>query len=131
MLRIYVQGKEYDLAANPTSGYPELRSAKKILAVPSQLAHLRVEAESGQFLAVSLDALGLKIKWDGEKLVQIEASESLWNRTGGLCGSLNGERMDDYGFGAKSPLHAANAWKIENIGGKHKRYYNMSFLSSA
>ncbi|XP_058797462.1 hemocytin [Phymastichus coffea] len=115
MLRLLVQGRQYELAANAATGSPELRSGGRVLAVPSQLPSLRLEAESGRFLAVTLDALGLKVKWDGARLAQIEASESLWNRTAGLCGSLDGRRHADRGPGAKDPLRAAAAWRIDDI----------------
>ena len=114
VIRIFIQGKEYTLAVN-TAGLPEFRSPKKVLPIPSQLAHARVEATSGgRFIVVSLDAVGLSIKWDGAKMVQVEASEALWNRTAGLCGNMNGEREDDVTGGV---MHPGTGWRIENIGG--------------
>lgn len=97
---------------------PEFRSSKKVLPIPSQLAHLRVEAaHAGQSLVVSLDAVGLKIRWDGGKMVQLEAAQSLWKRTDGLCGTMNGDKDDDFGEANKSVLSLASKWRVENIGG--------------
>jgi von Willebrand factor len=114
---IYVQGKEYVLSAGET-GLPEFRSDGKKVQVPTQQAHVRVEpAAGGQALVAYLDAVGLTIRWDGATLLQLEAAESIWNRTAGLCGTLNGYRDDDLGP-MMSVKHLANDWKIDGIGGR-------------
>ncbi|XP_016844891.1 hemocytin [Nasonia vitripennis] len=123
VIRIYIQGKEYSLSRNYVTGMPEFRSTKKVMPIPSQLAHLRVEAaHAGQFLVVSLDAVGLKIKWDGSKMVQLEAAQSLWKRTDGLCGNMNGDKEDDFGEANKSILSLASKWRVEDIGEKCEEY---------
>lgn len=118
IVKIFVQGRQYVLSQND-DGLPEFRSARKTLPVPSRLAGLHV-VMTGQFLVVSLDLIGATVKWDGAMLVQIEASESLWNRTVGLCGTMDGDDTNDLvdkdrGH-PKNVATLARGWQVQNIG---------------
>ncbi|KAJ8974052.1 hypothetical protein NQ317_002298, partial [Molorchus minor] len=93
LVKIYLQDKQYFLKRSP-DGQPIFASTKKTLPVPGQLPGIRVEM-SAHHIVVSLDSLGVKIRWDGQQLVQVEAKENLWNRTEGLCGKLDGDIHDD------------------------------------
>lgn len=90
------------------------------LAIPAQLPGIRVEM-SAHFMVVTLDSIGASLKWDGGLLVQVQASESLWNRTAGLCGNMNGDNTDDMtskdGARPKSIVTLASSWKAQSIGG--------------
>ncbi|EFA10333.2 hemocytin [Tribolium castaneum] len=116
IIRIYFDKKEYILrrsAEGPTFG-----TSKKRLPIPGQLPGLRIEM-SAHYVIVSLDAVGAKIKWDGLQLVQVEVSESLWNRTQGLCGSIDGDVSNDLlnknGHKPQTISSFASSWKIESL----------------
>ncbi|XP_076276507.1 hemolectin isoform X2 [Lasioglossum baleicum] len=116
--KIYIQDKEYILTKNEF-GIPELRTPKKLLPIPAQLSVIRVEL-SAHFILVTLDSLGIRLKWDGALMLQIEASENIWNKTVGLCGNMNGDKTDDLicknGDRARSVATFASSWRTENIG---------------
>ncbi|XP_034943572.1 hemocytin, partial [Chelonus insularis] len=117
ILKIFLQKDEYILHLNDY-GYPEFRTSKKILPIPSQLLGMQVKM-SAHFVLVSLDFVGLNIKWDGKLFVEVKLSASLWNRTAGLCGRMNGDPNDDiidrdltY---PKSITTFISSWKVLNI----------------
>lgn len=119
MLKIFVLGKEYSLAVD-TDGMPIFRNTKKNLPIPARLTSLRVEM-AANFVITTLDSVGLTIKWDKQLFVQIEASESLWNRTTGLCGRMNGDSDDDLvekdGSRSSNLGSLTSSWRVERIGG--------------
>lgn len=123
IIKIFIQGKEYTLLLND-HGIPEFRNVKKVLPIPIQLPNIRVDW-SAHFVVVNLDTMGLSLKWDGALLVQIEASESLWNKTLGLCGTMNGNVDDELitkeGTRPKSIATFASSWKVQNIGGTNRK----------
>lgn len=88
--------------------------------MPVQLPGLRVEM-SAHVMIVTLDSIGATLKWDGALLVQVQASESLWNKTTGLCGKMDGNTNNDLtakdGSHPKSIATLASSWQAENIGG--------------
>lgn len=45
---------------------------------------------------INLELIGLTINWDAERLVHIEATAALFNRTGGLCGTLDQDPINDF-----------------------------------
>jgi von Willebrand factor len=51
--------------------------------------------------------------------VQVEVQESLWNRTEGLCGNINGDASDDLlnkdGYKPQTIANLATSWKVENL----------------
>jgi len=116
-----VQEKEYMLTSNETTGLPIFSSRKQLLPVPVYLPGLRVD-KSAHFILVSLDSLGMKLKWDG-RMLQIEASENMWNKTAGLCGTMNDNQKDEFlmksGSYARSILALANSWRVDNFGGNN------------
>ncbi|KAG7205161.1 hypothetical protein KM043_018256 [Ampulex compressa] len=118
IIKLFVQGKEYTLKRNELN-MVEFSTSKKSLAIPLQLPGLHVKS-SAHFTVISLDSLGVKLKWDGSLLLQIEALENMWNRTAGLCGSMNGDMTDDFrsktGDYAKSIAMFTKFWITENLG---------------
>lgn len=50
----------------------------------------------GHNVKVNLEAIGLTILWDTNKIVAIEASAGLFNRTAGLCGTLDQHPENDF-----------------------------------
>jgi von Willebrand factor len=51
--------------------------------------------------------------------VQVEVQESLWNRTEGLCGNINGDASDDLlnkdGYKPQTIANLATSWKVGNL----------------
>jgi len=107
------------LTSNETTGLPMFSSRKRLLPVPIYLPGLHVD-KSAHFILVSLDSLGVKLKWDG-RMLQIEASENMWNKTAGLCGTMNDDQNDEFlmksGSYARSILTLADSWRVDNLGG--------------
>lgn len=124
----------------PEFGIPILTTPKKILPVPGHYPGLRAE-RLGHFLLISLDAVNTLIKWDGQVnacciaqfinltsiyciqyLVQIEVKENLWNRTSGLCGTIDGNPKNDMqvkdGSTPRSVVVLATNWQVDTIDGK-------------
>lgn len=119
IIRIFIQDKEYILLRNE-DGVPEFRTRKHQLPIPAQLSALRAEM-SAHFIVITLDSLGIQLKWDGALMLQVEALENMWNKTTGLCGNMNGDKSDDLisknGEHTKSVASFATSWRTENIGG--------------
>lgn len=119
IIKIYVQDKEYILLRNEEN-VPEFRTPRHLLPIPAQLSSLRVDM-SAHFIVVTLDSLGVQLKWDGALMIQIEVAENMWNKTTGLCGNMNSDRSDDLirknGEHTKSVTSFATSWQTENIGG--------------
>jgi von Willebrand factor len=117
IIRIYFDKKEYILKRS-SEGIPIFGTPKKRLPIPGQFPGLRIEM-SAHYIILSLDAVGSKLKWDGEQLVQVEVQESLWNRTEGLCGNINGDASDDLlnkdGYKPQTIANLATSWKVENL----------------
>ncbi|EFN85665.1 Hemocytin [Harpegnathos saltator] len=117
IVKLFVDDKEYTLA-NDETGLPTFSSKKRLLPIPAYLPGLRVD-KSAHFILVSLDSLGIKLKWDGSMLLQIEASENMWNKTAGLCGTINDDPGDDFltksGTRTKNIGTLADSWRVDNI----------------
>ncbi|XP_014469310.1 PREDICTED: hemocytin isoform X2 [Dinoponera quadriceps] len=126
IVKLFVHDKEYSLASDET-GISTFFSGKRLLPIPVYLPGLRVD-KSAHFTLVSLDSLGVKLKWDGSLLLQIEASESMWNKTAGLCGTMNGDPDDDFltksGTHTKSISTLADSWRVSNLGETCDDYSN-------
>jgi len=119
IVKLFVHDKKYILTSDDT-GMPIFSNDKRSLPIPIYLPGLRVD-KSAHFILVSLDSLGVKLKWDGALLLQIEASESMWNKTTGLCGTMNDDPNDE--FLMKSGNHAgtipalASSWRVGSFEG--------------
>ncbi|XP_031828807.2 hemolectin [Nomia melanderi] len=126
IIKIYLQEKEYILTRNEF-GIPEFKTSKKLLPIPIQLPAIRVEL-SAHFIVVTLDSLGIQLKWDGALMLQVEALENMWNKTVGLCGNMNDDKTDDLvnrnGDLARSITAFASSWRTENIGDMCDEYPN-------
>ncbi|RZC00579.1 C8, VWD, and/or TIL domain containing protein, partial [Asbolus verrucosus] len=61
----------------------------------------------------------LYLKVFSQQLVQIEVQESLWNRTEGLCGNIDGDASNDMlnnvGHQPQTVSNLAISWKVENL----------------
>ncbi|XP_071561739.1 hemocytin [Temnothorax nylanderi] len=117
IVKLFVHDKKYVLTSDDT-GMPMFSNGKRSLPVPVYLPGLRVD-KSAHFILVSLDSLGVKLKWDGALLLQIEASESMWNKTAGLCGTMNDDPNDEFlmksGSYAETVPALASSWRVKSF----------------
>lgn len=51
---------------------------------------------TGHKLNIILEAVGVTIHWDGQKMVSIEATAGIFNRTAGLCGTMDQNGENDF-----------------------------------
>lgn len=65
------------------------------MTIPVQIMGLRV-TKLGLAYKISLELIGVTLNWDSEKLVHIEATAALFNRTAGLCGTLDQDPANDF-----------------------------------
>lgn len=119
IVKLFVHDKKYILTSDDT-GMPIFSNGKRSLPIPIYLPGLRVD-KSAHFILISLDSLGVKLKWDGALLLQIEASESMWNKTAGLCGTMNDDPNDEFltkiGSYAETISALASSWRVESFEG--------------
>lgn len=76
-------------------GNIKLFTPKKQLPIPSQLPGMRVTL-TGHKLNIILESVGVTIHWDGQKMVSVEATAGLFNRTAGLCGTMDQNGLNDF-----------------------------------
>lgn len=50
----------------------------------------------GHKLKITLEAVGISVLWDAQRMVSIEATAGLWNRTAGLCGTLDQDMANEF-----------------------------------
>lgn len=72
----------------------EVRSADRKVPLPIQRPELRARM-LGKKLIVSMDSCAITIHWNLDQMISIEATTALWNRTGGLCGTLDQDVSND------------------------------------
>ncbi|XP_066254573.1 hemocytin [Euwallacea similis] len=117
VIKVFVRDRQYFLKRTE-DGSPVFATSKKILPIPGQLPGLRVTV-IGSYIVLSLDALGLVLKWDGKLLLHVEAQASMWNRTEGLCGRMDGDKLDDFitkeGLPAMSVSSLAASWLVDDL----------------
>lgn len=132
IVKLFVHDKKYILTSDD-AGMPIFSNGKRSLPIPIYLPGLRVD-KSAHFILVSLDSLGVKLKWDGALLLQIEASESMWNKTAGLCGTMNDDPNDE--FLMKSESYAgsisafASSWRDQSFEGNDNYICSLHFVNA-
>lgn len=67
----------------------------KELAIPMQIMGLRI-TKVGLNYKINLELIGLTINWDAQRLINIETTAALFNRTAGLCGTLDQDPSNDF-----------------------------------
>lgn len=80
---------------NKIDGAFRLSTIKRQLPIPAQLAGMRVTMV-GHKLKIALEAVGISVLWDAQRMVSIEATAGLWNRTAGLCGTLDQDIENEF-----------------------------------
>lgn len=100
------------------NGQIKFYTIKSPLPIPSQLPGLRVIVV-GRDLKIELEQVQTTITWDANKFITIEASASLWNRTSGLCGTLDSNVGNDF-MSKDGKIHAlprtfVDSWKAPTV----------------
>lgn len=73
-----------------------LTKDKVPLSIPTvAIMGMRV-TKSGLNYKISMDLVGLTMYWDGDRVLTIEATAGLFNRTAGLCGTLDQSIGNDF-----------------------------------
>ncbi|CAH1404838.1 unnamed protein product [Nezara viridula] len=92
-LTVYVNDKKYQLSTN-SDKKAVVKEGTETMAVPAQLAGMKVELGAGMVKA-TLQAVGVTVLWNFKDVVEIKVAESNWNKTKGLCGTLDGYTNND------------------------------------
>jgi len=73
----------------------------------------------GHNVKIDLEAVQLSILWDKQQFITVEASAGLWNRTAGLCGTLDQDINNDFrsklGVIFKAPATFIDSWKTPEL----------------
>ncbi|XP_069683352.1 hemocytin isoform X2 [Periplaneta americana] len=117
-VKVLAQDKEYTLTLTG-DGTPVLQVGSRQVSIPTQMSGVVVDNEA-HFVVFRLTGAGLTIKWDGRDYVGVTVTESLWNRTAGLCGLLDGRTSNDFMSKDGSAVHRLtsfiNSWKVKPLG---------------
>lgn len=73
----------------------QLKMDGRPLPIPIQKPGIQVSM-LGHKLKVAMDSVGLIVLWDTDRVVTVEATAQLWNRTAGLCGTLDQDVMNEF-----------------------------------
>lgn len=90
---VFLQTQKYTF--ENIDGQVKLTTTKKQIPIPVQMAGLKV-TRSGLDIRIHLESVPLTIIWDAQKFVQVEITPSVWNRTGGLCGTFDGNPRNEF-----------------------------------
>lgn len=92
-LVVYLNNIKYTFEND--NGVLKFYTVKAKLQIPAQMPGLRVNL-IGRDLRIELEQAQTRITWDSQKLVTIEASAAVWNRTAGLCGTFDSDFTNDF-----------------------------------
>ncbi|CAG4913028.1 unnamed protein product [Colias eurytheme] len=117
IISVFLEDKEYMISASGDTVV--FRNTKRVLPIPATLPGIRVSMPTDN-LIVELDSLGVTIKWDLNNLVVVEGTAALWNKTEGLCGTLDGSLENDMMTKEKKEASTLSAmvssWQVHKIG---------------
>ncbi|XP_039747124.1 hemocytin isoform X2 [Pararge aegeria] len=115
-ITVYLDEKMYSLSTS-FDGSLVFRNSKRRIPIPATLPGIRVSMPSDHVL-VDLDA-GITLKWDTNDVLLVEGSVLVWNKTEGLCGTLDGNPEDDMitkeGIVAKTKSVLFDSWKLHDF----------------
>lgn len=105
-----------------------LTKDKVPLSIPTvAIMGMRV-TKSGLSYKISMDLVGLTMYWDGDRVLTIEATAGLFNRTAGLCGTLDQSIGNDF-VSRDGTFHKVNLLRIFLLCfSKFSRYPTIYFL---
>ncbi|XP_063233046.1 hemocytin isoform X2 [Bacillus rossius redtenbacheri] len=114
---VYAQDREYSLTLTPYD-VPVLMFGSRQVTIPASLTGVSVEIQ-GNYVILSLTALGVTVKWDGSAFVSVGVTQAMWNRTAGLCGRIDGYQENDLeskaGSIPKRLITFVDSWKVEKL----------------
>lgn len=84
------------------------------LPIPVQRPGIRISM-LGHKLKVAMDTVGLVVVWDTDRMVTVEATAQLWNRTSGLCGTLDQDVTNEFRSKDGTPLKVNTSDKFQNM----------------
>lgn len=76
-------------------GTIRLYTSRAELPIPTQMQGIRVSV-LGHNLKIQLETVGLTVLWDLNRLIVVEATAGLFNRTAGLCGTIDQRPENDF-----------------------------------
>lgn len=92
IIEIWMSNTKYHL--ENVNGSVGLFKESKEMAIPIQIMGLRI-TKVGLNYKINLELVGITILWDTYRMINIEASAALFNRTAGLCGTLDQQINND------------------------------------
>ncbi|KDR23192.1 Hemocytin, partial [Zootermopsis nevadensis] len=117
VIRIFAQDKEYILTLSGKL-IEQSKCIQNVNVEHTVMSGIIVENEA-HFIVFKLTGIGLTLKWDGQNFVGVGVTESLWNRSAGLCGLLDGRIENDFtskdGSSAHSISSFINSWKVKAL----------------
>ncbi|XP_022121224.2 hemocytin [Pieris rapae] len=117
-ITIYLEDKMYALSIGEDNAVI-FRNTKRLIPIPASLPGIRVDMPT-DLIIVNLDLLGVTVKWDLNNLIIVEGTVSLWNKTEGLCGTLDSNPENDMttkeGHIAKTKSVMIASWQLNKIG---------------
>nr|XP_034840347.1 hemocytin-like [Maniola hyperantus] len=115
-ITVFLDEKMYSLSTSD-DGALVFRNSKRRIPIPATLPGIRVSMPSDHVL-VDLD-FGITLKWDTNDVLLVEGSVLVWNKTEGLCGTLDGNPEDDMmtkeGVVAKTKSVLFDSWKLHEF----------------
>lgn len=83
------------------------------LSIPTVAVMGMRVTKTGLHYKINMELVGLTMYWDGDRMLSIEATAGLFNRTAGLCGTLDQSIGNDF-MSKDRTLH-----KVNNVELKH------------
>lgn len=103
------------IAAN---GSLEVHSLDRKLLIPLQRPEIRANMLGSQ-LKVCMDSVGITLYWNLEQMITVESTAALWNRTGGLCGTMDQDPSNDFrskdGTAIKTVTSFVDTWTTPTL----------------
>nr|XP_014086275.2 hemocytin [Bactrocera oleae] len=114
-LTIYWQSIPYTL--DNINGTVHLSTPTKKFPIPVQVMGMKI-IPVAEHLQIQLESVGLQIDWDRHQYLGIHAGPLLWSKVGGLCGTLDGDYMNDLmskgGVVVETVKSFTDSWRVED-----------------
>lgn len=96
------------------------------MAIPMQIMGLRI-SKVGLTFKISLELIGVTIYWDAQRSMNIEATAALFNRTAGLCGTLDQDITNDFASKDRT-VHKVRIFKQSFLNKENHYYYSILYV---
>ncbi|XP_075237780.1 hemolectin [Lycorma delicatula] len=116
VIHIYIGDTEHKLLVNE-DGQSIIKTSERTYDVPTQLAGFRVDVSNNDHsIITSLTSVNINLRWNLKDFVEINIGEELWNRTAGLCGTMDGYPINDLSEYHDSIQEYSDKWRVETVG---------------